>query len=131
LRQSVSNLETEVAAARDQLATLRRQTNAVYIVPTAEARESAQQPVAFIVSESKIEIRRFNDTDSQERAISSADDLRPLLANFNPARDYIVFYFRPSGAKWFESFRTLVRSLGFAVGYDAIEEQKQIVFSNQ
>jgi hypothetical protein len=137
-RQNATNFQNAVAALEQQLAaardTLRRQTNALYVVPADDARES-HEPVAFIVSSNKIQIRRFNDNNtanaSQDRAISSADDLRPLLARLNPSREYVVFYFRPSGVKWFDSFRGLARELGFAVGYDAIEEQKQIIFSNQ
>lgn len=130
LQRAVASLENQLAAARD---ILRRQTNALYVVPADDARES-HEPVAFIVSSDKIQIRRFNNNTanaSQDRAISSADDLRPVLATLNPSREYVVFYFRPSGVKWFESFRSLSRELGFAVGYDAVEEQKQVIFSNQ
>ena len=127
LQHIVATLEEQLAAARD---TLRRQTNALYVVPSDDARES-HEPVAFIVSSNKVQIRRFNKNASQDRAIASSDDLRPVLATLNSSREYVVFYFRPSGVKWFEPFRGLARELGFAVGYDAIEEQKQIIFSNQ
>jgi myosin heavy subunit len=132
-RQNATNLQRAVAALEQQLAAARntlRQTNALYVVPADDARES-HEPVAFIVSSNKIQIRRFNNNGSQERSISSADDLRPVLATLNPSREYVVFYFRPSGAKWFEPFRSLARELGFAVGYDAVEENKQVIFSNQ
>ena len=132
-RQNATNLQRAVAALEQQLAAARntlRQTNALYVVPADDARES-HEPVAFIVSSNKIQIRRFNNNGSQERSISSADDLRPVLATLNPSREYVVFYFRPSGAKWFEPFRSLARELGFAAGYDAVEENKQVIFSNQ
>ena len=126
LQSSIADLQQKLTAARDTL----RRTNALYVVPSDDARES-HEPVAFIVSSNKIQIRRFNNNGSQERSISSADDLRPVLATLNPSREYVVFYFRPSGAKWFEPFRSLARELGFAVGYDAVEENKQVIFSNQ
>ena len=138
-RQNATNLQRAIAALEQQLAAARntlRQTNALYVVPADDARES-REPVAFIVSSNKIQIRRFNDNNTntanatRDRVISSAEDLRPLLATLNPSREYVVFYFRPSGVKWFEPFRSLARELGFAVGYDAIEENKHLIFSNQ
>src|SRR4051812_24367862 len=126
LQRTVSSLEQQLAAARD---TLRRQTNSLYVVPS-DARET-HEPVAFIVNSNKIQIRRFNNNSLQERNLSSDDDVRPLLASLNPTREYVIFYFRPSGVKWFEPFRAIAREAGFAVGYDAVEEQKQIIFSNQ
>jgi DNA repair exonuclease SbcCD ATPase subunit len=138
-RQNATNLEKEITALKNQLATFRdelaearRRTNSVYIVPAPDAQQSAREPVAFIVSANKIEIKRLNAALSETHDLSSgAEDLRPLLALLNPEREYVVFYFRPSGAKWFEPFRNLARSLGFAVGYDAIEEQKEVIFSTK
>lgn len=130
LQRAVVALKDQLAAAREQLASVRRQTNSIYIVPSAEPQD-ARQPIAFILSSNKFRIHRFNNAAAQDGAISSIEDIRPVLASLNPTRDYLVFYFRPSGAKWFEPLRNLARSLGFAVGYDAVEEQKQIVFSNE
>jgi len=132
-RQSAANLQRAIAALEEQLAVARdtlRQTNALYVVPGDE--RDSHEPVAFIVNSNKVQIRRFNNNNSsQDRTISSAEDLRPILKALNSTREYVVFYFRPSGVKWFEPFRSLARDLGFAVGYDAIEEQKQIIFSSQ
>jgi septal ring factor EnvC (AmiA/AmiB activator) len=132
-RQSATNLQQTVATLQEQLtnarAALRRQTNALYLVPADDPRET-HEPVAFIVNSNKIQIRRFNNTAPQEHTIARDEDIRPVLAALNPAREYVVFYFRPSGVKWFEPFRTIAREAGFAVGYDAVEEQKQMIFSN-
>jgi hypothetical protein len=132
-RQSATNLQQTVATLREQLtnarAALRRQTNALYLVPADDPRET-HEPVAFIVNSNKIQIRRFNNTPPQEHIISRDEDIRPGLATLNPAREYVLFYFRPSGVKWFEPFRAIAREAGFAVGYDAVEEQKQLIFSN-
>jgi hypothetical protein len=137
--QQATNIEKEIATLQQQLDSTRAEllaaranTNSVYIIPAPEAQDAKRQPVAIIVSGNKMQIRRLSGGAPQEHAIiSGATDLRPILATLDPAREYVVFYFRPSGARWFVEFRQLARSLGFAVGYDAIEEQQQLVFPSQ
>jgi hypothetical protein len=132
LQQEIAVLDQKLSTVRDELANVRRQTNSLYIVPAPDAQQSNREPVAFIVSANQVEVKRLSARASEKRALAAGSgDLRPLLASLNPDREYIVFYFRPSGAKWFEPFRELARSLGFAVGYDAVEEQKEIIFSTQ
>jgi hypothetical protein len=129
LEETVSALEKQAAALHAQIAEARRATNSIYIVPSAEARQSAREPVAIVVNRDTLRLLRLNGA-AEDRAINSgAADLRALLSPLNPEREYLVFYFRPSGAKWFVEFRELARSLGFAVGYDAVEEQQEIKFS--
>ncbi len=41
----------------------------------------------------------------------------------------LVFYIRPSGIAQFQRLSTLAKGAGFTVGYDAIEEDRQILFS--
>jgi septal ring factor EnvC (AmiA/AmiB activator) len=130
LQRAIATLQSELNAARAQLAAERRQTNSLYVLPATDAA-GAHEPVVFVVGNDKIQVHRFNNSATAERAISSAQDAEPLLASLNPSREYVVLYFRPSGAKWFEPLRALIRARGFTVGYDAIEEQKQLIFSTQ
>lgn len=130
-QRQIAPLKSEISATRDELAKARVRTNTVYIVPSPATEQSAREPVAFVVGADIIEVKHLNRGDSQKRALSSANDLRALLEALSPEREYIVFYFRPTGAKWFEAFRDLARSLGFAVGYDAVEENKEIIFSTR
>jgi hypothetical protein len=129
VEQQIAKMENEIATARDQLAAARVDTNSVFIIPAPDAQDARRKPVAIIVSNDKIEVRPFSGGRSQEVALSSgAPDLRPILGSLDPARQFLVFYFRPSGAKWFVEFRRLARSLAFTVGYDAVEEQQQLIF---
>ena len=52
-----------------------------------------------------------------------------LLRELRPERDYLVFYIRPTGIAHFQHFSTLARGAGFTVGYDAVEEDRQIFFN--
>jgi len=129
LENSVSALEKNLASLRERLASTQRQSNAVYIALPPELNQSARKPVAFIVANDKIQIRSLTSTNAVERALSVATDLKPLLSDYDPARDYLIFYFRPSGVKWFAPFREVARAAGFEVGYDAIEEPQEIIFT--
>lgn len=132
IEKEIATLQQQLDSTRAQLVAARANTNSVYIIPAPEAQDARRQPVAIIVSGNKMQIRRLSGGAPQEHAIIlGATDLRPILTALDPAREYVVFYFRPSGAKWFVEFRQLARSLGFAIGYDAIEEQQQLVFPTQ
>jgi hypothetical protein len=131
LETEISALRTNIVATRDELSDSRRRTNSVYIVPAPDTQQTSREPVAFVVSGNKIEVKWADSDLSQTHPLSAAEDFRALLRELDPAREYVVLYFRPSGTKWFEPFRKMTRALGFAVGYDAIEEQKDVIFSTK
>ena len=129
LREKIAKLEPQLEELRQKAIRAKTNVNVVYIVPDAQARQNPKAPVAIIVSGEKLRAQRLNGAEVFETQISSVDSLGTALARHNPERDFVVFYFRPSGVKWFEQFRELARQRGFEVGYDAVEEQKEVVFS--
>lgn len=131
LSQQIESAEQQLAEMRPKAAHARTNVNVVYIIPDAEPRRSSKAPVAIMVSGTQLRSQRLNGSEAFEAAVNSAEALQAVLARHNPERDYLIFYFRPSGAKWFEQFRALARQRGFEVGYDAVEEQKELVFSTQ
>ncbi len=93
---------------------------------------TALQPVLVTVSRANLVSERFNQP-SLRRAFPP-DQAIPLFAEalreWNPSRDYLVFYVRPSGIELFIRCLALAKSAGFQVGYDAVEENKEIIFSS-
>jgi septal ring factor EnvC (AmiA/AmiB activator) len=131
LREQIEAAEKRLEELRPKALQSRTNVNAVYIVPDADVRRNEKKAVAIVVSGTQLRAQRLDGSEVFEAAISSPDSLKPILTGHNADRDFLVFYFRPSGAKWFEDFRKLARQGGFEVGYDAVEEQKQIIFSSQ
>jgi hypothetical protein len=129
LRAEVAQLEKRVEELRQKLAKEKTNSNVLLVIPDPEAQRAQKKPVAMVVSGDSLKAQRIEGSGSQEIPISSGESLRSVLRRFDPAREFVVFYFRPSGAKWFDAFRDEARRAGFEVGYDAVEEQKEVVFS--
>jgi hypothetical protein len=124
---NLAEMEKAISELREKLAAART-NNTLQIIPAASS-ESARSPIAFVVSADKLQLRRFDGPNNAEVSLASGvDSARELFARLDARRESIVFYFRPSGAKWFYPLRTLARAGGFEVGYDAVEEQQQLVF---
>jgi hypothetical protein len=130
LRVEVSELERRVQELRDKIEKEKTNSNRLVIIPDEETQRSVKRAVAMVVSGDSLRAERINVGDARDFAITSRESLLPILRRFDPAKEFVVFYFRPSGAKWFDAFRDEARRAGFEVGYDAVEEQKEIVFSS-
>jgi hypothetical protein len=128
-RQELASLEKRIEDLRAQLAKEKANTNVLLLIPDPDAERAQKRPVAMIVSWETLKTQRIGG-EAQETSIRSGESLRPILGRFDPAREFVVFYFRPSGAKWFDAFRDEARRAGFEVGYDAVEENKEIVFNS-
>ena len=128
-KQKLAALQQQLEQLREKAARSKTNVNILYIVPDTETRQSPKTPITIIVSSDRLRAQRLNDPQVREINITSADSLNSILMRHNPERDFLVFYFRPSGVKWFGPFRAMARGRGFEVGYDAIEEQQQPVFT--
>jgi hypothetical protein len=129
LREKINTLEQQLDELREKAARAKSNVNVVYIVPDVETRQNPKTPIAIVVSGDRLRAQRLNGSELQDIQISSADSLDPVLTRHKPDRDFLVFYFRPSGARWFAPFRSMARERGFEVGYDAVEENKQLIFT--
>ena len=136
LRETNTVLVTELRQLEEQThlvqaAAQRVQTeNKLWLLP--ETGAFAKQPVLVTVSAGKVICERFQEPGSRQEfpAASARRDLAQNLARWNVERDYVVFYVRPSGIDAFNTLSELARQAGFQIGYDAVEEDRQIVFAN-
>lgn len=129
-QKEVAQLESTAAELRAQIAAART-NSALYIVPSADIQGAGREPVVFIVSADKIQMRRMNGASLEERDLTNGiNATKPLLEKLDSQKDVVVFYFRPSGAKWFVPLRDMARAAGFEVGYDAVEESQELVFKH-
>ena len=129
-RQKSDSLENEVKQAEARLLDARaRRGNRLWLVPDLPA--TSKEPVLLVVGGQESVAERFNKPASRVQLGSDdgAGAFRKLLGRCNKLNDYLVFYVRPSGVKRFEEYVEVARKAGFEVGYDAIEEDRQLVFS--
>jgi hypothetical protein len=129
LQSESTTLAAQLKSMQEKLAREKTNSNVVFIVPDSERQRMQKQPMAIVVNADKAAAQRLDGAEKQEIPISSPTAIAPLLARLNPQRDLVIFYFRPSGAKWFDGFRDLSRRAGFEIGYDAVEEQRPVVFT--
>lgn len=129
-RQQADALENEVKQAEARLLDARvRRGNRVWLVPDLPA--TSKEPVLVVVGGEETVAERFNKPDSRTKfgANDGANAFHKLLGRCNKLDDYLVFYVRPSGIKHFEEYVEAARDAGFEVGYDAVEENRELVFS--
>jgi len=108
----------QLQAARQQASTL---TNCIFVVP--EPDNSGKQPVLVVLSATNGACNLFGRTNSVEFLQRSDNaDFRRMLDSWDPQRQRLVFYIRPSGIDHFKSCRELALARHFSLGYDAAEE---------
>lgn len=103
-------------------------TNRIFVIPEADA--SGKQPVLVVLSATNGWCNRLGQTNAvefEERPDNA--DFRRLLDSWDPARQRLVFYIRPSGIAQFEACRQVAVDRGFNVGYDAAEEDRQYILA--
>jgi hypothetical protein len=101
----------------------------LWLIP--DSTPASKEPVLLTVASNQVTCERFNQPASRKVIPARQVDagLGQALAQWNSARDYLVFYVRPSGIDLFRRCLDLARRQNFQIGYDAVEEQRQIMFS--
>lgn len=125
----IKELEKKNQQAEARLEKARLGAPRLWLVPEADV--SGKEPVLVTVSGAKIMSERFDRPEARKEAPAGEGDrfFADLLNRLQPAKDYLVFYVRPSGVGLFKRCRNTARNAGFDVGYDAVEEDKQIHFT--
>jgi len=103
-------------------------TNTVFVIP--EDDHSGKQPVLVVLSATNGWCHRLgqsNAVEFEERADNA--DFSRMLDSWDPERQRLVFYIRPSGIAHFAMCRQLAAERSFHYGYDAAEEDKQYLLA--
>jgi hypothetical protein len=116
LKEESAMLAEKLRGLQDKLAAERTNQSVVLVLPEAERLRTQKQPMVVVVGDVRAGAQRLNGAEKHDIAIDSASSLGPLLTRLNPQRDLVVFYFRPSGAKWLGPSRDAARRAGFEVG---------------
>jgi hypothetical protein len=135
LREQLDRAKDDLAANADllrqrqaELEALTNLTNHVFVVPD----QSDKEAVLVVLSASDGYYSRAGQTNLA--TFSSAggnNEFKRLLEQWDPAAQRLVFYVRPSAVANFEQCRALAIQRGFAIGFDAAEENRRYVLLNQ
>lgn len=129
LRAETTSLEQRIASIQSKLLKLREREGKLWLIPDKSA--TTKEPILTTVSESGARVERFDHPDqAKEFSKSNArTEFDSYLGEVKPLDQYVLFLVRPSGIALFERLVKLAREKGFEVGFDALEEDREIHFT--
>ena len=128
-RDEMDGLEQKVASTESQLLKLRQRDGQVWLIP--EKNMTTKEPILVTVAGTGITIDRFDHPDQRRQADAGGAGslLQSYLGTANKLDQYVVFLVRPSGIALFQDLVQSARKTEFDVGFDALEEDRQVHFS--
>lgn len=126
-RAKMNALEQQIARAQSVLAKLKQRKGQLWLIP--DRTVTTKEPILVTVAGSGISIARFNRATRQANASDAGEVFSSYLSKANSTNEYVVFLIKPSGVFLFQSLVQSARDMGFNVGYDALEEDRQVHFS--
>lgn len=129
VQDQIAALENDVASVQSKIRKLHAREGQVWLIPDRTA--NPKEPILAIISGTGLRIDRFNHPElSQEFKKSGARaGLESYLKQAKSQDQYVVFLIRPSGIALFKQLVQTARDSGFEVGFDALEEDREIHFS--
>ncbi len=129
VRDEMAGLEQRVASVQSKLLKLREREGKLWLIP--DKSSTTKEPILATISGSGAKMERFDHPDqAREFSKSSArTEFDSYLGEAKPLDQYVVFLVRPSGIELFERLVKLAREKGFEVGFDALEEGREIHFT--
>ena len=129
VREEMATLEQRLAGVQSKLLILRQREGKLWLIP--DKGSTTKEPILATVSASGVKLERFDrpdQTKNYDQAIARSE-FNTYLDGVNPVNQYIVFLVRPSGIGLFERLVKAARAKNIEVGFDALEENKDIYYS--
>jgi hypothetical protein len=129
VREEMATLDQQVAGVQSKLLILRQREGKLWLIP--DKGSTTKEPILATVSVSGVKIERFDRPDQSKGFTNSSarSEFDTYLEGVKPADQYIVFLVRPSGIGLFEDLVKSARDKNIEVGFDALEENKDIYYS--
>jgi hypothetical protein len=129
VRKEMATLGDRVTSVQSKLLKLGQREGKLWLIP--DKTSTTKEPILAVVSATGAKVEQFDHPDqTRDFAKSRAGtDFRSYLAQTKPLDQYVVFLVRPSGIALFDSLVKMARENGFEVGFDALEEDKDVYFS--
>jgi hypothetical protein len=129
IREEMAALDQHLASVQSKLLILRQREGKLWLIP--DKGSTTKEPILATVSASGVKLERFDRLDqTKDFSKSSArSEFDTYLNGVKPVDQYIVFLVRPSGVGLFEDLVKSARDKNIEVGFDALEENKDIYYS--
>ena len=129
VRAEMAALDARVAGVQSKLLKLREREGKVWLIP--DKASTTKEPILVTVGRTGAKMERFDQPGkAKEFGRSSARaGLESLLGQAKSGDQYVVFLVRPSGIDLFQDLAQLTRGKGFEVGFDALEEDREVHFT--
>lgn len=129
VRADMDRMEQRVAGVESRLLKLRAREGQLWLLP--DKSSTTKEPILATIGGAGAKVERFDRPDQSQAfdSATAASDFEAYLATAKPLNQYIVFLVRPSGIELFDRLVKLAREKGFEVGFDALEENRQIHFT--
>ncbi len=120
-------LEIKVKQAEASVAVARLKGLKVRLLP--EQSDTTKEPIIVDLSQTRAVVMRFDSP----KPITAANppQFHRIMEQFEPTKQYFVLFVRPSGAGRFEQIRKTMVNAGFEVGYDAVEEDTELLLNKK
>ena len=128
-RSEMAALEQQVAHEQSQLLKLRQRDGQLWLIPDRSA--TTKEPILVTIGGTGVTMERFDHPDQRRQLGKSGADsaFRSYLGESKAINQYVVFLVRPSGIELFHELEKTARGLGFEIGFDALEENREIHFT--
>ena len=129
VRQETAVLENRIPGIEDKILKYRARAGELWLIP--DRTGTTKEPVLAITSGTGLQIARFNQPDKTEKfgKGAAASGFAAYLQHIKSDKQYVVFLIRPSGIDLFRDLVEKARGAGFEVGFDPLEENRQIHFT--
>lgn len=120
-------LEDKVKQAEAAVAAARLKGLKVKLVP--EQSDTTKEPIIVDLSRTRALVMRFDHP--KPVPATNLPEFYRIIERFEPTKHYFVLFVRPSGADRFEQIRQAIVNSKFEVGYDAVEEDTEILLDKK
>lgn len=129
VRDEMARLDQRVASVQSKLLKLREREGKLWLIP--DKSSTTKEPILATISGSGAKVERFDHPDQAKEfnKATARTEFDSYLGDAKPLDQYVVFLVRPSGIELFERLVKLARDKGFEVGFDALEENREIHFT--
>jgi len=129
-RKEMAALEQQASKVQAQLLKLRERDGQLWLIP--DRSTTTKEPILVTVAATGATIEGFDHPEQRRQLDKRGADsgFKSYLRGAKALDQYVVLLVRPSGIELFQNLVKSARDMGFEVGFDALEEDRQIHFSS-
>jgi hypothetical protein len=125
----MARIDQHVAGVQSTLLKLREREGKLWLIP--DKSFTSKEPILASISGGGLKLERFDHPEQAKdfKKNNAREGFDSYLSESKVLDQYVVFLVRPSGIDLFERLVKLAREKGFEVGFDALEENREIHFT--